>query len=370
MSQDYSSNSDVRLLAECIGKDNCIIFVGAGVSMVAGCPSWDDLEKKIREYAEFYEPCPTLRAFDICKKKLGTGLFHEKLHEIISEIKTPSSIHEILARLPISVFVTTNYDNLLEKAIKQERGEDNVKIILKNSSILNQIPFNTNSKSLVIKIHGCIENIDNGLIVGELDYLTFIENNPFTIEFLSTLFKAKSILFIGYSFQDYHIIQLLLTIQKITKEYNMNKYFIGIDIIKEISDYYKSVYNLKVININKGINSIETTRNVLNCLNQILEKSSMPHWLKKALNHCEYNNIENHSIDAPIKNIFSSFDITCLVRLGLRLEKQLSKSLNTDIQIPLSKMIDSDLTFKKLIKIIEDTNPNFRSSIKEKIYDI
>jgi hypothetical protein len=40
------------------------------------------------------------------------------LIEKFSDLKDPTSNHEILARLPIHTFWTTNYDRLLEKALE------------------------------------------------------------------------------------------------------------------------------------------------------------------------------------------------------------------------------------------------------------
>jgi NAD-dependent SIR2 family protein deacetylase len=109
-----------KYLAE-LRNDNAAVFVGAGLSKSAGFVDWIGLLE------------PVARQLGLDSKKesdlVGVAQFHvnangsnrsalnQLLIDNFSDLPQPTENHNILARLPIRIFWTTNYDRLVETSL-------------------------------------------------------------------------------------------------------------------------------------------------------------------------------------------------------------------------------------------------------------
>ena len=97
-----------------------LCWVGAGLSIPAGYPSWGELAERIRKASLIRlppsdDPLETVDAF-VCEN--GRGELDQLLAGVF--VAKPSlPYHRDLVRLPWGSFVTTNYDELLEDALRQ-----------------------------------------------------------------------------------------------------------------------------------------------------------------------------------------------------------------------------------------------------------
>mgnify|MGYP002508910802 CR=1 FL=1 len=74
---------------------------------------------------------------------------HDVIFEELSKQKGPTQNHKILARLPISVIWTTNYDDLIEKAFGNVQKIVDVKS--RNEHLSNTL---ANRECILYKMHG------------------------------------------------------------------------------------------------------------------------------------------------------------------------------------------------------------------------
>lgn len=201
-----------------------VIFVGAGVSRnVKGMPSWEDL---VREMATEvgYSKC------DTCKKKtrdceskcllkdvyttdeflkIPQHLFNadeEKYYEIIKKNFSISykgaPLSQVIFDLNPTHIITTNYDHLLEQSTNPIRN--NYEIIIEDKDICN--PKKNNN--YIIKLHGDIDKLST-IVLKEQDYLGFSETHKLIEPFFKLILAGYTILFIGYSLNDYNIKQTI-----------------------------------------------------------------------------------------------------------------------------------------------------------------
>ena len=104
--------------------------------------------------------------------------------------------HRILARLPISTYWTTNYDTLIENALKEANKRADVKYDVA------QI-FNTRPKrdAVIYKMHGDIAHPGKAILTKQ-DYEKYHVTHEAFISALTGDLTTKTFLFIGFSFTD------------------------------------------------------------------------------------------------------------------------------------------------------------------------
>ena len=184
-------------LAEEAKKKRLSVFVGAGCSIPSGLPGWCGVLSSLLAELEFkagiQEP---LRLAQLLEKKLGPVVFREK---ICNKLRTPlvkrSPLLQAIANLPTNLFITTNFDHLLEEELRQTHGD--CRIITNPMDIPSIDPL----QRTLVKIHGDIDS-PVSLKITEKDYIEFrVHNEPF-VRFLEAQQASKTILFLGVSFQD------------------------------------------------------------------------------------------------------------------------------------------------------------------------
>ena len=198
---------DIRFLAEELAKGKLVVFVGAGVSKNSGLPDWKELIKDYAEYRgikefsskqfltipeEVFERYGSLKYYEIAEKRFSGKYF-------------PNSIHIILKKMNLTYIITTNYDTLIEDEIK------NLQVVSKDEDL----PY-TNSNRMLIKMHGDFKN--KNIVLKKSDYDNYEKKFPLISTLVKGLFTTNTILFIGYSYNDVNVQQIMNWIKEILKE--------------------------------------------------------------------------------------------------------------------------------------------------------
>ncbi|WP_435354272.1 SIR2 family protein [Emticicia sp. SJ17W-69] len=188
--KDFSNN---------LQDDNVAIFAGAGMSKACGYVDWKQLLKDIAEELELEidkeNDLISLAQFHVNHKGSKQKLNEKILNEFSEEAET-SENHRILARLPISTYWTTNYDTLIEKALKEERKKVAVKRSVRD---LNQNVYG--SHATVFKMHGDTQDAANAILTKDQYEVYHFTHLPFVTALKGNLVQ-KTFLFIGFSFED------------------------------------------------------------------------------------------------------------------------------------------------------------------------
>src|SRR3954454_23155181 len=204
------SSRDV--LADAIKTRHAILFVGAGVSMSVGLPSWqtlaDHLLKELdlppsvidgmndgyQMLAEFYR-----------LKQGGLGPLRSWLDrnwKVASDRGSASQLHKLILELDFPTIYTTNYDRNLETAFEVH---DRRYAKIANAK---QIADAAEGVTHIIKYHGSFDD-DSSLVLTETDFLNRLSfDSPLDIKFRADAL-GRTILFVGYSMSDPNIRLLL-----------------------------------------------------------------------------------------------------------------------------------------------------------------
>ena len=138
----------------------------------------------------------------------------QQLFEEVQENRKPSPMLRALAELPFSHVITTNFDNLFERALSQAGKDCEVSVY----TAARKHPKSPSrsvgpGRPFVLKIHGDFEREreDPSIVVTEEDYITFVlrmrdadELNPVPLAVRAQLAQNPT-LFIGYSLNDYNL---------------------------------------------------------------------------------------------------------------------------------------------------------------------
>ncbi len=252
-------------IKEAISNNRLVFFVGSGLSSKFKLPSWTDLVKEIIEISDKSEYKSFLPILDLGLMKPIEIL--EKLQSEHHEIKKyisnnfklsngDFSTHINLLKLSGQV-ITTNYDNAFEIA------SDNKIVPAIFTSSFNISKINKSNEPYIFKLHGSYAEPDNCIIFNK-DYQELYSNETAAKEKLKSIFSERTILFVGFSFNDPDI---NLIFENLDKSFgNNNRHYI---LTKEPRDFEKFKF-LESIEIN-NYNEIDTFIN--ECLHYKLNES-------------------------------------------------------------------------------------------------
>lgn len=198
-------------------------FVGAGLSRAAGFVDWKGL---LQEFADDLnldlqvEQDLTLVAQYHLNREPARS--RERLHrKLVSELSdaVSSPAHDALASLPLDVIWTSNYDSLVEDALR--RAGRNVRV--KNSSFTLR-ERGAKADATVFKLHGDLTD-PSTIVLTRDDYREYPRRFPGFRERLKNDLSERTLLFLGFSFEDPHL-ELILNELRLDFGEAMREHFV------------------------------------------------------------------------------------------------------------------------------------------------
>ncbi|PBB45599.1 Sir2 family NAD-dependent protein deacetylase [Mesorhizobium sp. WSM3866] len=196
-------------LAKAIRERNAVLFVGAGVSMSVGLPSWEKLIERMAselglDGARPRDRFQTLAEYYRIKHgSIGPLRSWMDRHWTVTREKIrESELHRLIVALDFPVIYTTNYDRNLEVAF-EIHGRAYVKV-----ANARDVSKARRDVACIVKFHGDFDD-DSSLVLTETDYLDRLSfDSPLDVRFRSDAL-GSTVLFVGYSLSDLNIRLLL-----------------------------------------------------------------------------------------------------------------------------------------------------------------
>ena len=220
----FTQSEDLKAeLINILKEDPCTLFAGAGTSAFAGLRTWQPYLYALAEVLKKYEP--DLAAVMIKRIKRGQLLeaahsymestdmpVGEKRNHLVTQMRTehydPLRLVP-LASLPFEAIATTNYDRaLLEAWSRYHRTAPY--LVEKNDPTLKAAAFM--SRFFIARIHGR-EEVPEEMVLESRQYEE-LEKDAAYQDFLNNLFLRRKCLFLGFSFLDPAINNVLALIYK------------------------------------------------------------------------------------------------------------------------------------------------------------
>lgn len=213
---EHEIETFIKKYADEILNDNAAVFAGAGFSKPAGYVDWKELLRDVaddlRLDVDKENDLVTLSQY-YCNKN-GRNDLDNIVNNEFTVNKEIDENHRIIARLPIHTYWTTNYDSLIEDALKEEGRKADIKMNNKSFSITLK-----NRDAIVYKMHGDKNNPGDVVLVKD-DYETYYRKHKQFITALTGDLITKTFLFVGFSFSDPNLDYIL---SRIHVDYNENK---------------------------------------------------------------------------------------------------------------------------------------------------
>src|SRR5262249_22714171 len=248
------------MVVKAIVEGRIVPFLGAGVNLCGRPPTtiWQQGQylpsgAELSTYLgqEFAYPTnevqDLLRVSQYVEVMTGSGPLYEKLHALFDADYPSTPLHEFFATLPqmlrekgyasgYQLLVTTNYDDVLERAFERAHepcdvvtymadGEYRGKFLHRTHAgdvrsierpneyrdLPIQVPSLTLQRPIIVKIHGAIDRKDpegDSYVITEdhyIDYLTRTDVSNLMPKDLVTKLKKSHFLFLGYSLRDWNL---------------------------------------------------------------------------------------------------------------------------------------------------------------------
>ena len=212
-------------LVEQLCRGNCVLFVGAGISMgEGGLPGGGQLAKELAERCDY--PGDDLSLDRVAQYYVNTidkaSLLQYVCQRIREARRGPMETHKLIAALPVKIIVSTNYDQLLEGALKAARKPFNVIVTDR------QVPSWDEDVINLLKIHGCVSQWES-IVITKDDYWEFFEHRPNIANILSAEAARRSLLFVGHGLGDDDFNRIYLQVTRNLAEFRHKSYAVQLD---------------------------------------------------------------------------------------------------------------------------------------------
>ncbi|HWT07310.1 MAG TPA: SIR2 family protein [Xanthomonadales bacterium] len=226
MAGDHEMARVRRKLIEDLGAElrrgSAAVFLGAGLSLAAGYPTWQELLEDaaralrldIKEDADLVEVAQFI-INEHGDRSVITQLIKDRFAPR-GDVPEPL---KLLAQLPIANIWTTNYDTLIERAYA-EVGRQAPEVKKLHSHLTLQ---NYSAQTVIYKMHGSFD-VSESCVIAKDDFESYARDRAGFLNLLAADYIAKRFLFLGLSFKDPNLNYVLATIRSVFRSGSARHY--------------------------------------------------------------------------------------------------------------------------------------------------
>ncbi len=185
-----------------VEQRDATLLVGAGLSQSAGYPDWHGLLRPVQDDLDLGDMDDLALVAQYYANQHSVSELNERIRQELQGCTdaTPQVSHRLLAKLPLTEIWTTNYDDLIERAIG-----DTADLYVDDSDLAQP---RSASGCRVYKMHGSVCRTTTPLIIARDQFDQYPHSHQRFWALLQATFLTKSFLFLGFSFDDPNFMQV------------------------------------------------------------------------------------------------------------------------------------------------------------------
>ena len=354
-----SEQAAIRL-AEALRGERLVVLVGSGASadskdasgrMYSGLLTVQEFISSIAKRRQYVDQKWSFtRACDEIFQRESRAVLEELL---VKEFRRPENFHippahKILAWLPFAAYLTSNYDQFLERELEHARRRPSVVITNEDLSRIrrNSVP--------VIKYHGCVSKPET-MIATSIDHQELYKSRHLVRQLIAINLAKSNLLVIGHGLTDVDLQQLLN------------------DLLADLGDYIPTIYIVREPKtINDGFRTTFRHELIHEDLTQFLNRlvhqyrafaynltSGAPVFDEAWLNSAFFAELRQASVLPSETQVLDAFLAHLVEELAARNEVQ---SVRADAGIAVRLALGERPNYKALVKMWTDVDKRLGSA--------
>ncbi|MBS7416996.1 SIR2 family NAD-dependent protein deacylase [Pseudomonas syringae] len=321
-------------LKNVLAQSDTIIFVGSGISLWSGLPTWSGM---IEELAVFLERDG--RSAELVRAEARKGdllqaasygfdkLTKQQIGEFIREAcrygkAKPHQIHQKIVSLGPRCFITTNYDNLVEESLRLwQRDRFYAPPVTNRHLTATAEIVSARSTDFIFKPHGDAADSESIILTRE-QYRRLLPQgeSQAALESVKILLASRPVVYLGFGLRDPDFMFVRDWLTNIYKGGVRDHYAVMADVREQEVDYWRDNYGIHLV----GYNTLERP--------------------DKTRDHSPLITLLDNLLDVPESDIGSLFDPNSSdVLLALaRHAAVLSRYSIRDPEFPIRVKLDGD----------------------------
>lgn len=251
----------VKKFTKAIQEGNAAVFAGAGTSVDAGFVNWKKLVAPFAAEIDLVVEKETdligLIQYYINSKSGNRGSINQEIIRRFSNLDAETEVMNLLTRLPITTYWTTNYDKVIEKGLINNNRRGDIKRKIDDLAISRP-----DSDAVVYKMHGDVDS-PHEAVISKDDYERYSDKNSLFVTALRGDLVSKTFLFVGFSFEDPNLESILGKVNILLGDNKREHYCIQKQVLEQDYDnqddyhYAKIKQDLKIKDLQRyGIDTV------------------------------------------------------------------------------------------------------------------
>lgn len=250
----------IENLKRILKQEDTVLFIGSGISLWSGLPSWTGLINELIEFLrenglnstlieQELKRGDLLQAASYGFDKLSKPKFAEFVRKSCRvDSAKPHDIHNKIISLGPNCYITTNYDTLIESSLLKWNQETHFRKVINKQLTETAEIVGARAKNFIFKLHGDVEDSDSIILTRE-QYRTLNYGGELhhALETTKTLMVSRPIVYIGFGLRDTDFLYLKDLLINTYKGGARDHYAIMSDVTEEEKDYWNRNYGIHLI---------------------------------------------------------------------------------------------------------------------------
>jgi SIR2-like domain len=279
----------VKRLKEVLQYPDTVLFIGSGVSCWSGLPTWPALIEHLARTLEGEGISAELVRAEAMRGDLLQAtsygfdkLTRQQIGQFIRSVTRygtaqPSGIHRSIVSFGARCYITTNYDNLIEEALRRWQPDRFVRQPITNRQLTEMAEVvHARATDFIFKPHGDAGDSDSIILTRE-QYRQLLPGGErhATLETLKMLLATRAVVYIGFGLRDPDFAYVRDLLANTYKEGPRDHYAIVPDVTDPEVAYWRRNYGLHLIGY-ETISRSDGTKDHGKLLNLLSDLSTAP----------------------------------------------------------------------------------------------